>query len=335
MSSAPSKSSDKMKSTAISATSPIPVNPNEVIYFEGDFVPAAKAVIGVKTNGFLYGTSIFEGIRGYYVKDQKAISIFRLKEHYERLIQNGRICYLNPDDLGLSLERLIDLTVTLVQKNNPAEDIYLRPTLYKSGDVITPSLHLTKTEFCVWTRPMGEYLALEKGLNVCVSSWRRIKDNAIPARAKAGGAYMNTALAVTDARLSGYDDTIFLTESGMVSEGSAMNLFLIKDNTLITPSVTQNILEGITRETLMILAKNELGLETVERAIDRTELYCADEAFFCGTGAQVAPITMIDRRPVGDGAIGEISRKLQDIYFDVVKAQMPKYKDWCTLVPVG
>lgn len=326
--------SSLMKSTAISATSPIPKNPNEVIYFEGQFVPADNAVISVKTNGFLYGTSIFEGIRGYYVADKKAIAIFRLKAHYERIIQNGRMCFLDPADLGLDLQKLIDITVELVKKNKPAEDMYIRPTLYKTGDVITPSLHLTKTDLCIWTRPMGEYLALEKGLNVCVSSWRRLRDNAIPARIKAGGAYMNTAIAVTDARLGGYDDAIFLTESGNVSEGSAMNLFLVKGGKLVTPAVTENILEGVTRDTVMKLAKKELGLETVERTIDRTELYTAEEAFFCGTGAQVAPITAIDRRPVGTGEIGPVVKQLQQIYFEVVRAQRKEYADWITLVEV-
>jgi branched-chain amino acid aminotransferase len=161
-----------------------------------------------------------------------------------------------------------------------------------------------------------------------------VDDNAIPPRAKAGGAYMNTALAVSDARKSGFDDAIVLTPEGTVSEGSAMNVFIVRNGKLITPAITENILEGITRDTILTLARNELGLQTEERVIDRTELYVSEEAFFCGTGAQVAPITQIDNRPLGDGQIGPITRKVQDLYFQVVKNQIPRYKDWCTCVSV-
>jgi branched-chain amino acid aminotransferase len=181
---------------------------------------------------------------------------------------------------------------------------------------------------------LGNYLDLSKGLSVCVSSWRRLGDNQIPPRTKAGGAYMNTALAVTDARRMGFDDAVFLTDAGHVSEGSAMNLFLIRHGKLITPGDTANILEGITRDTVIQIAKNELGLETESRTIDRTELYRADEAFFCGTGAQIAPITQFDNRQVGTGELGEITHKLQTLYFDVVKGKLPQYRHWCEKVPV-
>ncbi len=301
----------------------------ETIYFEGGFVPADEAKISVKTHGFLYGTSLFEGIRGYWLPETRQIAVFRMKEHYQRLLTNSRLFYLTPE---LSLQQLNELTVELICRNKPDMDIYIRPTLYKSTEHVTPSLSETQTDFCVWIKAFGNYLALDKGLSVMVSSWRRVQDNAIPARAKAGGAYMNTALAVTDARKMGFDDAVFLTEAGTVSEGSAMNLFLVKNGELVTPSKTEDILEGITRDTLITLARDELGLETVERVIDRSELYHADEAFFCGTGAQVAPITAFDQRAVGEGAIGPITAKLQALYFDVVKNKVPKYRDWITLV---
>lgn len=324
-----------MKLTNEINTAPSPDNtvPNqqhvEYAYFGGDFVPFHQATLSIRNPAFLYGTSLFEGIRGYWLPETRQLSIFRMKEHYQRLLNNSKLFYLTPD---LSLDDLCNITVELIQRNKPSSDMYIRPTLFKNGESITPTLEHTITDFCLWTKPLGEYLDLSKGLSVCVSNWRRIQDNAIPARAKAGGAYMNTALAVTDARMMGFDDAVFLTESGTVSEGSAMNLFLIKDGVLITPSKTEDILEGITRDTIITIAKNELNIDTVERAIDRTELYVTDEAFFCGTGAQVSPITKFDNRPIGDATPGPITRKLQSLYFDVVKNKLPQYSSWCTLV---
>jgi len=300
----------------------------EYVYFEGKMTPFNEATLSLRNPAFLYGTSLFEGIRGYWLPETQQISIFRMREHYQRLLNNSRLFYMTPE---LNLQDLCDITVELIQKNAMASDIYIRPTLYISGETIAPTLSIA-SEFCVWTKPLGEYLPLDKGLNVCVSTWRRVPDNAIPARAKAGGAYMNTALAVTDARKMGFDDAIFLTDAGNVSEGSAMNLFLIKDGQLITPGKTEDILEGITRDSIITLAKNELGMPTVERTIDRTELYLADEAFFCGTGAQVAPITSIDNRPIGNGHPGSWTTKIQKLYFDTVKNKLPQYHHWCTLV---
>lgn len=304
---------------------------SEYTYFEGKFVPIEEAKISIKTHAFLYGTSVFEGIRGYYVPEEEAILIFRMKEHYVRMLENAKIFYLTPKE---TVDELMDITKTLIQKNQPKTDTYIRPTLFKTGENITPTLEKTITDFCLWTSPLGNYLDLSKGLSVCVSSWRRLGDNQIPPRTKAGGAYMNTALAVTDARRMGFDDAVFLTDAGHVSEGSAMNLFLIRHGKLITPGDTANILEGITRDTVIQIAKNELGLETESRTIDRTELYRADEAFFCGTGAQIAPITQFDNRQVGTGQLGEITQKLQTLYFDVVKGKLPQYRHWCEKVPV-
>lgn len=304
-------------------------NKTEYAYFQGDFVPISAAHISIKTHAFLYGTSLFEGIRAYWLPEQRQISIFRMREHYDRLLTNSKIFYLTPE---LSLDELCELTIELIKKNRPETDMYIRPTLYKADDVVTPSLDDSKAEFCIWSRPFGAYLDLSKGLSVCVSTWRRIPDNAIPARAKASGAYMNTALAVTDARRMGFDDAVFLTDNGTVSEGSAMNLFLVKNGRLITPSKTEDILEGITRDCIITLARNELGIETEERAIDRTELYHADEAFFSGTGAQVAPITKFDNRPVGSGAVGPLTQRIQAMYFDLVKNKLPQYSHWCTIV---
>ena len=256
-----------------------------------------------------------------------------MKEHYERLLKNSKIIRL---ELNKTVDEMCEITVELMQKNNPACDMYIRPNVYKAGITVGPSL-LNKngsnpTGFSICTMPMGEYVDISKGLHVCVSSWTRVDDNAIPARGKIQGSYVNTALAKTDALLNGFDDAIVLSSDGHVSEGSAMNLFMVRDGKLVTTPVTANILEGITRDSIIELAKNEFGIETEVRQVDRTELYICDEVFYCGTGAQISPITMIDHRVIGNGKGGPIGKKLQDLYFNVVKGKNSKYKKWCTSV---
>ncbi|MBI2995912.1 MAG: branched-chain amino acid transaminase [Candidatus Melainabacteria bacterium] len=306
---------------------------NSIAYFNGKFVPLREANINIMTHAFQYGTGIFEGIRGYWNNEEKRMYIFRMKEHYQRLASN---CNLLNLELDKTPDELCKITLELMQKNNPSCDMYIRPNVYKSGIIVGPSLlnkgGLNPTGLSICTMPMGDYVDISKGLHVCVSSWTRVEDNAIPARGKIQGSYVNTALAKTDAILSGFDDAIVLSQDGHVSEGSAMNVFIVRDGKLITTLVSDNILEGITRTTIIELAKNELDLETEIRKIDRTELYISDEAFFCGTGAQVSPITMIDHRPIGDGKPGPISKKLQDIYFNVVRGRNHLYKEWCTAV---
>lgn len=303
---------------------------SEIVFFEGQFVPLEKANLSVKNHSFLYGTSLFEGIRGYWLPETSQMSIFRLKEHYERILSNSNIYFMRPK---ASIEELMAQTSELIRRNAPRQDMYIRFTLFKNGINIGPYLDKLDTDYCIWTHPLGNYVDID-GLHVTVSSWRRVDDNAIPPAAKAGGAYMNTALMITDAKRKGFDEVISLTEDGHVSEGSAMNFFMVRKGKLVTPPVSANILEGVTRDSIIQLAKNELGLDVEERAIDRTELYRCEEAFFTGTAAQVAPITQIDHRPVGSGAVGEITQQLQKIYFDVVKNRNPKYSHWCTLVDI-
>lgn len=305
---------------------------SEIAFFEGKFVPIEQANISVKTHAFLYGTSLFEGIRGYYLPEENKVSVFRMKEHYERILSNSRIFFMTPET---SQDELMNLTTELVKRNAPQQDFYIRFTLYKSGISIGPYLDKVKTEYCIWTHPLGNYVNISDGLNVTVSSWRRVDDNAIPPAAKAGGAYMNTAIMITDAKRKGYDEVVSLTHEGNVSEGSAMNIFLVRKGRLVTPPITENILEGVTRDTIIELATNELGLTVEERTVDRTELYRCEEAFFTGTAAQIAPIGRIDGREIGDGKMGPLTRQIQDLYFKVVKNQHPKYSHWCTLVDVG
>jgi branched-chain amino acid aminotransferase len=304
---------------------------SEIVYFEGQYVPLEQANINIKTHAFLYGTSLFEGIRGYWLPEKNAISVFRMKEHYERILSNSRIYFMTPE---ASLDDLMNQTSEVIRRNGPNKDIYIRYTLYKTGVNIGPFLDKVKTEYTIWTHPLGNYVNID-GLHVTVSSWRRVDDNAIPPAAKAGGAYMNTAIMITDAKRNGFDEVITLTQEGNVSEGSAMNFFMVRKGKLVTPPITENILEGVTRDSIITLAREEMGLDVEERTIDRTELYRCEEAFFTGTAAQVAPITKIDNRPIGDGKIGPITTRLQEIYFDVVKNKNPKYNHWCTLVEIS
>lgn len=298
----------------------------EYLFLNGEYIDNKKASLPVRTHAFLYGTSVFEGIRGYYNKDEDQLYVFRAPEHFERLVNSGKIMRMKSD---YSIEEMCNIVKTLLRKNNYKEDVYIRPQFFKSAQKIGPSLLDNPDSFLVFSFAMGDYIDLEKGLSVCVSNWRRSDDNAIPPRAKISGCYANTALIVTDAKLAGFDDAIVLDQAGHVTEGSAMNLFLVQNNKLITSCTTDNILIGVTRNTIIELARTVLGIDVEERVIQRTELYTSDEAFYSGTGAQISPITSIDNRPVGTGTIGPISKELQKLYFDVVKGKVEKYKKWC------
>lgn len=302
----------------------------QYVFMNGQFIPDEEATLSVRTHAFNYGTSVFEGIRGYWNEEESKIYIFRMREHYERILRSSRIMMMSPD---LTIDEWCDKTVELVAMNKPKTDTYIRPIVYKMSTSIGPKLIDNPDGTIIFTCPLGQYVDLHKGLSVCVSSWRRIMDTAIPPRAKIGGSYCNAALIVSDAKLSGFDEAITLTTENKVGEGSAMNLMLVRDGVLVTSSITNDILEGITRQTIIMMAE-DLGIPVQERRIDRSELYICDEAFFCGTGAQISPITKIDHRPVGDGKPGPISKKIQDLYFDVVRGKVDKYKHWCTPVDI-
>lgn len=298
----------------------------EYVFLDGNYIEKDKASLPIMTHAFLYGTSVFEGIRAYYNKEENQLYAFKVKEHYERLMKSAHVMHMeNP----YTLDEYCELTKKLLIKNNYKEDVYIRPNLFKAAQKIGPSLLNNKDSFLLFTLPMGDYIDIEKGLNVCVSSWRRNSDNAIPPRSKVAGAYVNTALIKSDAQLAGFDDAIVLDENGKVTEGSAMNLFLVQNGKLITSRTTDNILIGVTRNTVMQLAKEVLKLDVEEREVSRTELYTSDEAFYCGTGAQISPIVAIDHRKLGNGDVGPISKDLQKLYFDVVKGRVDKYKEWC------
>ncbi len=297
-------------------------------FFKSKFVPVAEANLPAMTHCLHYGTAAFEGVRGNWNKEHQQIYLFRLKEHYERLINGCKVLKIS---LPYSVDELCRMTVELVEKNGLHEDLYVRPLAYKSSEALGVRLHNLDADFLMFLIPWGPYLDMEK-VRCCVSSWRRPSNNALPSQTKITGQYVNSALAKTEAIESGFDEAILLTEQGHVSEGSGENIFLVIGGKLITPANYNSILMGITRDTVIKLAKNELGIETIERPVDRTELYVAEECFFTGTACHLAPIAEIDHRPVGNGEVGPITKKLQQIYHDVIRGSVKKYLDWCTPV---
>jgi branched-chain amino acid aminotransferase len=301
----------------------------KILFMNGEFIPAERGVISVRTHGFSYGTGCFEGIRGYWSKEDRQIYLFRLREHYERLLRSAKILRM---ELPYTIDQLVEISVELIRRNDQREDVYLRPVVYKADEIIGVRLHNLTDHYILTSEPMGNYVEIG-GLRCGVSSWRRIDDNALPARAKICGSYVNAAFAKTEALQNGFDEAIMLTHEGHVAEGSAENIFVLINGELVTPPPSENILLGITRDTVIKIAQRELGLVTRERQIDRTELYIADEIFLCGTGAQIAPVVEVDRSPVGTGKVGPIGQKLQDLYFDIVRGKHPEYsKQWCTPV---
>lgn len=297
-------------------------------FFNGAFVPLAEANINIQTNALHYGTSCFGGLRAYWNAEKNNLYAFRLKDHYQRLTNSSRILQMK---MPYSIEELINITVELLQKGKWQQNVYLRPILYKAELDIPPRFHSGKDAFSVYAIGMEDYLDTQNGLTTCVSSWMRIHDNIIPTRSKAGGGYTNSSLAKSEAVQNNFDEAICLNKDGYVSEGSAENIFLVRNNQLITPDLSSDILEGITRQSVIEIAR-ENGIEVVERKVARTELYVADEVFFTGTGVQVAWIKSIDHRLVGDGKIGKISSLLQKKFFEIVKGQNEKYLHWLTPV---
>jgi branched-chain amino acid aminotransferase len=297
-------------------------------FFQKQFIPLEEAKIGIMTHALHYGTAVFEGIRGNWNSEQQQIYIFRLKEHYQRLEKGCRVMNIT---LPHSIDELCQLTTELVEKCAFQEDLYIRPMAYKSSQALGVRLHDLEDDFFVFVIPWGPYLDMDKA-RCCVSSWHRPEDNVIPPQIKAAGIYINNALAKTEAIGNGFDEAIMLAPDGHISEGSGENIFLVIDGKLVTPASHNNILIGITRNTVIELAEKELGLETIHRSIDRSELYTADECFLTGTAAHITPVAEIDYRKIGDGEIGEITKKLQEIYSEVIRGNHPKYKHWCTPV---
>ncbi len=295
-----------------------------VTFFKGRFCSFHEAQVSVRSKAINYGLGCFEGIRAYWNPEAKQLYVFRPREHYERLRQSCRILHLN---LPYTVEQLIDLTAEVCRRNHHREDVYVRPLVFNNHETLSPTLTSDPAEFALYTLPLREYLDTSKGVTACVSSWRRLTDNMIPARAKPTAAYLNSALARHEAKANGYDEAIFLTHDGYVSEGSAEHIFLVRHGGLLTPTSQEDNLDGITRRTICELA-GDLDLPVTERRVSRTELYVAEEAFLCGTGAEVTPLVEIDRRPLGNGKPGPVTERVKDYYYKVVHGSVPKYAAW-------
>lgn len=304
-------------------------HPNSWVYMNGRFGRYHDTRLGIMTHALHYGTGVFEGIRAYWNPTQENLFLLQPGQHFDRLRRSGNIMRM---ELPGTSEELTDVTLELLRKNEYRSDVYIRPLLFKSAEVIGVRLHGIAESFLIYSAPMGNYIDIENGLRCMVSSWRRVQDQSLPARGKITGAYANSALAKSEAEENGYDEAIVLTADGHVSEGSAENLFIYKDGVFATPPPTDDILEGVTRRLVMDVIQAELGKKVVERSIDRTELYSCDELFLCGTGAQISAVIEVDRRKVGDGRVGEFTSELQSLYFGAVRGDNPKYAGWS--VPV-
>jgi branched-chain amino acid aminotransferase len=298
-------------------------------YLQKRIVPLEEAKVSVMTHAFLYGTGVFEGIRGNWSDEQGQTLLFRPREHFERLKQSAHIVHIG---LPQAAEELTEICAEVVRRSDFREDVYIRPIAYKSGEVIGPKMDGVEDDFLLFVLPFGNYLDTDKGIRCQTSTWRRVPDTSIPARAKVNGLYVNSALAKTEALENGFDEAIMLNDDGHVSEGSGENIVMVRHGKLITPERSDNVLEGITLESVFTLAKNELGLEIIERTIDRSELYVADEVFMTGTAAHVSPVVEIDRRRIGGGGIGRITSTLQSLFFDVIRGRNAKYASWVTAV---
>jgi branched-chain amino acid aminotransferase len=294
-------------------------------YFQGRIVPYGEAKVGVATHALNYGTAVFGGMRGYWNEEQQRLFVFRPQDHYQRFLNSCQMLSMEFDHTPTSLT---DLTLELLHRDAYRQDIYIRPLAYKAEEGIGVRLHDLKDDLTIFALPFGQYVKNDTNAHVTISSWRRIDDNMIPARGKISGAYASSALIKTDAARAGFDEALVLTQEGHLAEGSAMNIFIVRDGCLVTPPVTDNILEGITRRSVMELARNELGLTVIERPIDRSEVYICDELFLTGTAAQVTIATKLDHRPIGKGVMGPIGEQLRRLFLDVARGNNPGYAHW-------
>lgn len=302
-----------------------------ICYFEGEYVPMRDAKVSIMTHAFMYGTAVFEGIRAYWNADQGSLYGLKVREHMARVRKNAQMLLM--EDLP-SVDELVGLVVETVRRNGFHEDAYIRPSFYKSTRAIGVKLHHLEHQLYVIAIPFGNYVDTDKGCRVMTSSWRRNADVSLPARGKIVGGYVNMAFQKSEAELNGFDEALVLTQDGHASEASAANLFMVRDGVLITPPVTDDILEGVTRAAMMELAR-DLGVPLEIRSIDRSEIYLADEVFLCGTGVQISPVYELDHRQIGEGGVGPITRRIRSRYFDAVRGRLPEYAHWLTPIPEG
>lgn len=300
------------------------VLPNHA-YFEGKIVPYSEAKVGVLTHALNYGTAAFAGVRGYWNDEEEQLFIFRPLDHYRRFLQSSDLMLM---DIDYTPEDLTKITLDLLHAEGYKEDVYLRPLVYKSDEIIGVKLHDLNAEVSMVAVPFDKYVSNDTNAHVTISSWRRVDDNMVPARGKIAGAYVNTAFIKTDAVRAGFDEALVLNHDGHLSEGSAENIFMVRDGVISTPRTTDNILEGITRRSVMEIVREEFGFEVVERAIDRTEVYLADEFFMTGTAAQITAVTQVDHRDIGEGQMGPVTTQIRELFLDIIRGKVEKYRHW-------
>lgn len=304
--------------------------PARYIWMNGECVEWPDARIHVTTAAVLTGANVFEGLRGYYNPDERQVYVFRLPEHLTRLWQSMKVVRMTPP---FSREALAGACAEVVTRNDFREDVQVRPTVYfGEGAIFAFTPDKIATGAFVTATPRRSTLDDETGIACCVSAWRRLGDNVMPPRVKAGANYHQSRLVNTQATVDGYGGAIILNDRDKVAEGPGACVVIVRDGRPILPPVTAGVLESVTRTTLLELFAAEMQLDASERDVDRTELYLADEVFFCGSAWEVTPITSVDRYPVGDGTIGPVTRRIRKLYQDVVRGQFPKYKRWLTPV---
>ncbi|MGY2726413.1 branched-chain amino acid transaminase [Thermostichus sp. OS-CIW-26] len=295
-------------------------------YFQGQIVPFAEAKISIATHALHYGTAAFGGLRGIPdPQNPDQVLVFRLDRHCRRLSQSARLlCF------DLPAERIEQVIVELIQKNRPSTSFYIRPLVYTSDLGISPRLHNIEKDFFVYGLELGDYLSPE-GVSCRISSWARQEDRSLPLRGKITGAYITSSLAKTEAAQAGYDEAILMNSQGKVSEASGMNIFIVRNGVLITPSFDQDILEGITRDSVLTLAR-DLGIPTQERPVDKSELFIADEAFLTGTAAKITPIRQIEQYVLPPSR--PITEQLRQKLTAITENRDPVYAHWVKVIPL-
>ncbi|MEA5534318.1 branched-chain amino acid transaminase [Crocosphaera sp. XPORK-15E] len=297
-----------------------------IAYFENQFIPFENAKISIATHALHYGTAAFGGMRG--IPDPgnpNQVLLFRLERHCQRLSQSAK--FLNYD---LPADKLQQIIIDFVKKNKPSKSFYMRPLVYTSGLGVAPRLHNIEKDFFVYGLEMGDYLSPD-GISCRISSWTRQEDRSFPLRGKISAAYITSALAKTEAVESGFDEAILMNSQGKVCEATGMNLFIVRNGHLITPGFEQDILEGITRDSILTLAKN-FGIPTIERPIDKSELFIADEVFLCGTAAKISPVKQIETFKLPETR--PITEQLKEKLSAITENKDPDYKEWISVIPL-
>jgi len=298
-------------------------------FIRGKICKTQDATIPIQSKAVQYGQGCFTGIRANWSADRKQLYLFRFDEHYERLKHSSGILGLK---FGYSKKAFLELVAQLVQKNKVREDAYIRPTIYSASTQLTPRFDNPDDDLAVYMISLKDYFDTNAGLETCISSYRRIEDDVLSVKAKSTGGYVASAVAKTDAIRNGYKEPIFLNREANVCEASGANIFMVRDHELWTPPLSANILDGITRRTLIELADTELGLRVREENFDRSMLLSADELFFSGTAAKLAWIKSVDQRKIGSGNIGKYSKKLKELLMKASMAELAGYEHWCTAV---